>query len=314
MAITFDLAERRNSKMRVAAQGPAGFGKTALLLLIARAFCGGDATKVFVIDSERKSVSKSFAAYTKDKKPACRIGQLDGKTVRDYIEAVRLAAQLGAEALVIDSFSHAWIEALAQVDRMGGNKFTNGWKTVSPLINELVDAILNFPGHVLCTMRTKAEYAMEIDEKGKAVPKKHGMAAVQRDGVDYEFDLIFDMTAGGGIVVAKSRIDSLPIGTTFTRPMFPGDTANANDVPKIITTLKAWLDEGAPIPARSECLERIAYADSLETLKGVVAAFIAAQKTAGKLDEGDLLLVRNAYASRGAFFTAQAAADAEVPE
>ncbi len=41
-------------------------------------------------------------------------------------------------------------------------------------------------------MRAKTEYVIQ-EVNGKQVPKKIGMAPIQRDGVEYEFDVVADM-------------------------------------------------------------------------------------------------------------------------
>ena len=42
-------------------------------------------------------------------------------------------------------------------------------------------------------MRTKVDYVVEADSKGKQVPKKIGLAPIQREGMDYEFTVVFDI-------------------------------------------------------------------------------------------------------------------------
>jgi hypothetical protein len=38
--------------------------------------------------------------------------------------------------------------------------------------------MLNYPGHVIATCRSKTEYSVDKDEKGKTTVKKVGVAAV----------------------------------------------------------------------------------------------------------------------------------------
>ena len=80
---------------------------------------------------------------------------------------------------------------LDQVNKRGGNSFTDGWgKVGTPLQNRLMDAMLNAPLHIIATMRVKSEYVIEPDERGKSVPRRIGLKEVQREGVEYEFDLV----------------------------------------------------------------------------------------------------------------------------
>lgn len=252
--MAFDkVATRKNAKLRLAISGTAGSGKTYSALLIAGVFGG----KVGVMDSERSS-SQKYAGTPGI--PEFFVEDLEEKNLQEYLQKIQEAAQAGIDVLVIDSYSHSWLGALETVDKMGGNKFSNGWKAVSPLITKLNDAILSYPGHVICTMRSKAEYAVEKDEKtGKAIPKKLGMATVARDGTDYEFDVMLDVTPEGGLSVSKTRC-SLLNGQLYTR----------DDVSKIAKTLKSWLSDGAPVSAVDAMSERIRFAKDEAALTALV--------------------------------------------
>lgn len=60
------------------------------------------------------------------------------------------------------------------------------------LQNRLVQAILRSDLHVIATMRSKTSYAMdEVIEDGRKRTKvvKQGMALIQRDGFEHEFDV-----------------------------------------------------------------------------------------------------------------------------
>ena len=95
--------------------------------------------------------------------------------------------------LIIDSLSHAWAGkdgALELVDKAAarerGNSFA-AWRHVTPLHNAMVDAIIGARLHIIVTMRSKVEWVIEKDERGKAVPRKIGLQPVQREGLEYEF-------------------------------------------------------------------------------------------------------------------------------
>jgi hypothetical protein len=236
----FKRATRKNAKLRLALSGTAGAGKTYSALLIAKEF----GQKIAVLDSERGSASLYAELVPFD------VCELDERNPQTYIETLHAAASAGYDVVVIDSYSHSWIGALEIVDKMGGSKFSNGWKVVSPLVQKLVDTILAYPGHVIATMRSKADYAVEV-QNGRAVPKKLGMATVARDGTDYEFSVLLDLTVDGGVSVAKSRCSALA-GGVFTR----------EDIPKIAQRLKAWLSEGAALSPRDAIAERIRFAAS----------------------------------------------------
>lgn len=275
--MSFKRAERRNAKLRLALSGTAGAGKTYSALLLAKEF----GSRIAVMDSERGSASLYADLVPFD------VCELEEKNVQEYIEKITEAGQAGYEVLVIDSYSHSWIAALETVDKMGGSKFSNGWKAVSPLVQKLVDAILAYPGHVIATMRSKADYAIET-VNGKAIPKKLGMATVARDGTDYEFSVMLDLDVSGGVNVSKTRCSALA-GGVFTR----------EDIPKIARTLKAWLSEGAPVPMREQLIERIKAAPTLESL----AALTEQIKL---LSEEDRAAVKGPYLERKTKLTPEA--------
>lgn len=250
--MAFDkLATRENAKLRLSLTGPAGVGKTHGALLFASVF----GKRIGLMDSERGSAKKVVGLPGI---PTFFHEILEEKNVDDYTAKIQEAADASVDCLVIDSFSHSWISALETVDRMGGNKFTNGWKVVSPKVTRLVDAILAYPGHVIATMRSKSEYVTET-VNGKAVPRKVGLGTVSRDGTDFEFDVMLELGVGGTINVGKTRCNALD-GCQFMR----------EDIPKIAEKLRSWLAEGAPLTAVDLMLDRIKFAKDEGALRALV--------------------------------------------
>ena len=85
-------------------------------------------------------------------------------------------------------------------------------------------------------MRAKTEYVIQ-EVNGKQVPKKIGMAPIQRDGVEYEFDVVADMDLENNFVVSKSRCKALS-GAVIAKP---GS--------EVADVLMRWLNEGgSPLP------------------------------------------------------------------
>ena len=85
-----------------------------------------------------------------------------------------------------------------------GNSYT-AWRHVTPWYNKLVDTMLNSNCHIIATMRSKTEYAQIQNERGKTEIKKLGLAPVQRDGMDYEFTTVFDISMTHDVTVSKDR-------------------------------------------------------------------------------------------------------------
>lgn len=233
----FTPATKKQSKARVALVGPSGSGKTYTALLLARGIVGPSGT-VAVIDTERASASKYAGDVT-----TFDALDLDRHSPGEYVDAIHDAARAGYDCLVIDSLSHAWNGrggALEMVDnaakRSQGNSYV-AWRDVTPQHNALVDAILTYPGHVIVTMRAKTEYVLETGKNGKQTPRKVGMAPIQRDGMEYEFDVVADMDLDHNMIVSKSRCSALA-DAVFTKP----------DV-SVAHTLRAWLSDGVDAPA-----------------------------------------------------------------
>lgn len=124
-------------------------------------------------------------------------------TPENYIKAIEVCEEANMEVIIIDSISHEWDELLDFHGRLAGNSFTN-WAKVTPRQKAFVDKILQTKAHVIATMRTKQDYVLN-QKDGKFVPEKVGLKSVQRDGVDYEFTLVFDIDIKHFAVCSKDR-------------------------------------------------------------------------------------------------------------
>lgn len=206
MTVQFRPATKQASRLRMALAGPAGSGKTYSALAIATAL----AQPVAVIDTERGSASKYSDLFQ------FNTLELESFHPDRYIEAIDAAAEAGFASLVIDSLSHAWMGkdgALELVDRaakrsQSANSF-GAWREVTPLHNALVDAMIGARLHIIVTLRSKQEYVQEKDDKGRTVIRKVGLAPVQRDGLEYEFDVYGDLDQDNNMIVGKTRCPAL---------------------------------------------------------------------------------------------------------
>jgi hypothetical protein len=212
--MTFAPARKTQAKLRLALIGPAGSGKTYTALNVAQHL--GD--RVALIDTEHGSASKYADLFSFD------TAVLDNYDPRNYVKCIREAETAGYQVLIIDSLSHAWSGkggALELVDKAAtasrsGNKFT-AWGQVTPLHIDLIETMLGSNLHLIVTMRSKMEYVLETDSRGKQVPRKVGLQPIQRDGMEYEFDVVADLDADNTLSVSKSRCPALHAGR-FPRP------------------------------------------------------------------------------------------------
>ena len=221
----FKQATRKQSKLRMTIDGPAGAGKSYTALRFAHQLANGG--KVAAIDTERGSLSK-YAGDAPDGVPfEFDVLELAQFSPEKYTEAIVAAGKAGYAVLVIDSLSHAWEGtggALEIKERQGGNQYT-AWRAVTPIHNRMVDAILQSPCHVIATMRSRMEFVQETDANGRVSVKKLGLAPIQRPGMEYEFDLVCDMDYAHILTVSKSRCSAVADlkmekpGAEFMRPI-----------------------------------------------------------------------------------------------
>lgn len=228
---SFAPATRQAAKARLALCGPSGSGKTYTALALAHGL--GD--HIAVIDTERGSASKYVG-----------VNDWQFDTVApdsfspDHLTALLAEASAGGyEVVVVDSLSHYWMGVdgmLEQVDRRSGSSSFSGWKEARPIERRMVDALIAYPGHVIVTMRTKTEYVIEDDARGKKVPRKVGMKPEQREGIEYEFDVVGDLDHTNTLTVSKARIPTL---AHVVVPQ-PGED--------LARTIRDWLSEGQEVP------------------------------------------------------------------
>ena len=212
----FKQAVKHESKLRLAIAGPSGSGKTYTALAMAAALGG----PVAVVDTEHGSASKYADLFAFD------VLEMEAPFHPDrFIQAIREAAAAGYKTIILDSLSHAWngqgglLELVedAQKRMKTANSFA-AWKDVTPIQNRFVEGIVAAPIHVIATMRSKQEYIQDRDERtGKTAIRKVGMAPVQREGFEYEFDVFLDMDVQNNAIVSKTRCPALT-GKVFNRP------------------------------------------------------------------------------------------------
>ena len=289
MSYTFVKAVKRGVKARIALEGVSGGGKTYSALSIARAL--GKTTAV--IDTEHKSALLYADLF-----------EFDWLGVDKYSPEVlieTLAAASGHDTVIIDSLSHWWMGAdgmLEQVDRAakrsgGGNTFA-GWKEMRPHERRMFDAMLAFPGHLIATMRTKSEWVIEDNEKGRKAPKKVGLKAEQRDGLEYEFTVVGQMDLENNLIVSKSRCPALS-GAVVHKP---GEEFGR--------TLRDWIESGeAEGLTAIELRDMACEADTVEELKALYEQAVDLNRAGAAIttDTGDV-------AQLGDFIRAKATAAA----
>jgi hypothetical protein len=197
----FTKATKIAKPAKVALSGASGSGKTMSALKLAKGFGG----KIALADTENFSSTLYADEYEFD---VLRIEP--PFTVDKFIQAIDAAEKEGYATLILDSFTHPWagegglLDLKGAIEDASGNGWT-AWRKVTPKHNVLVSRVLQSPLNIIVTLRAKMEYAQEKDGKGKSVVVKLGMMPIQREGVDYEFDLVFDLDAKHYAKTSKVR-------------------------------------------------------------------------------------------------------------
>lgn len=239
-------SSKRQAKIKLALQGCAGSGKTFSALLLAFGLCN-DWSKIAVIDSENGSAD----LYA-------HLGQYnvlplqDNFTPETYVEAIRVCEQAGMEVIIIDSISQCWDNLLEYHANLPGNSLTN-WQKITPRMNAFMQKILQSNSHIVCTMRCKQDYVLN-EKNGKMVPEKVGLKAVMRDGVDYEFTIVFDINMKHQALASKDRT-SLFIG----KPEF---TITAETGKKILE----WCNDGVNVYTIRQKIQEVSTIEGLTAL------------------------------------------------
>lgn len=242
----FTPVTRKQSKARIGMVGPSGAGKTLSALKMGYGITG-DWSKVALIDTEHER-GRFYANRSDLGTGEFLYASLTPPYSADrYIDFVSSAAEaVGQDGVVIiDSFSHAWdneggvLEYKSEVAKRSGKNDYTAWDEAGKVQNNLVNTILSVDCHVIVTMRTKMAYAMEQNDRGKMVPIKVGLAPVQRENTEYEFDIVFQ--------IDRDHTATLSKDTTFL------DKFSGVITPELGSQLREWLSESKEPPRCTVC-------------------------------------------------------------
>jgi hypothetical protein len=266
----FKKAERKQAKLRLALAGPSGSGKTYSAILIAKGIGG----KIAVLDTEKGS-----ASLYSDLTDFDVVDLTAPFTPERYIEVITAAEAGGYDTLIIDSYSHEWTGpggCLEENERLAHSKFKGNtwaaWNETTPRHRKLTNKILGSSLHIICTMRSKTE---TVQGEGKKIIKL-GMKSEQRDGTDYEFTVVLDVSHDSHEAVAsKDR----------TRLFGGYDVITEETGRKLI----GWLNGGTSV--KDQLVDLIADIAEAKSIEALQAAYTAAYATARGDDESLAMIV-----------------------
>ena len=304
----FVRATKKQKKLRLGLLGTAGCGKTFTALGIAQHF-----GKIAVLDSENESASLysddfEFAA------PPLRPEKFNVNLAADFLKSCE---RNGIDTAILDSFSAFWYAEgglLQLADTTARAKYRGNthaaWADVTPEYNRLIDLIKFAKVHVICTLRTKSEWDVEKDDKGKTKPVKVGTAPVMRADTDYEFDITAILNKENHMSIDKTRCRFVK-GKIY-QPTKIVTNADLKLVGKeFADDVKGWLNSGEAIAEEARAVPsfdpelakmiRAKYdtlimgAESIEALR----AFLPAMKADyPKLIDSDVAVLKTAYTAK----------------
>lgn len=240
MTMQFKQAERTTVKLKIGVQGPSGSGKTWGALALARNIVGPKG-KIAVIDTENES-----ASYYADQFKFDVLNLAAPYSSARYVEALKAAIAAGYDIVVVDSLSHQWAgeggilsrkEALDQ-SKPSANTWTN-WAKFTKEHELFKTRLLEAPVHIIGTLRTKQDYVLETNSNGKQAPRKVGLAAIQREGMEYELGVVFNVNMDHTATASKDRTGLFSVE----------DPINLAD-PKVGKALTEWLGSAKEAPAK----------------------------------------------------------------
>ena len=257
----FKKAERKQAKLRLCLTGPSGSGKSYSALQVAKGLSPNG--KIAMLDSENGSgeLYSDIADYD--------IAQITPPFhPQKYIEMINTAAKAGYDVLIIDSLSHCYngagglldLHQQATMNRRDRNSFA-AWSEITPIQARLINAILSSPLHIIATLRTKTAWEVVENDRGKKAPVKVGLSPIQREGLDYEFSVVFDLSTDGHVATASKDRTGLFDGQQQFQP-----SENTGK------QLLQWLDSGVDVEESSTkqlaaFKEQLYKSDSIQSMK-----------------------------------------------
>lgn len=243
----FAPATKKKAKGRFGLYGVSSSGKTETALLVAMGLCPGGT--IALLDTEAGSASKYADRYD------FLTATMKAPFAPERLARLVAAAARDKDVLILDGISPFWdgpggVMAIVDASKQRGPG--GGWKDGTPAQNLLVQTIINAPCHVIITMRAKSDTVIE-QQDGKQTMRKLGLKPIQRDGIDYELDLLAFMDLDHSITIEKSRaaFPGKPWHLPVSLRIEPGDISLASahqPAYELGVKLRAWLEDGVAAP------------------------------------------------------------------
>lgn len=208
---------RDDSLLRMLLQAPSFGGKTVGALILASGMVAALRRRgmlpnhlsryIGLIDSERKSSKKASGRFNIE--PFDILPIEPPYTPVRYMAAIGKLQRVGYPIIIVDQISHEWsgeggvLSMVSDARKNAQNDFA-AWNGPSQQHEEFMDCIQNSTAHMICTARSKTAWELveKTNSQGRKVkaPERIGMQAKQREGTEFEFDLVLDLRPGSNEV------------------------------------------------------------------------------------------------------------------
>ena len=184
----FQKAKKEKIYLKILLAGASGSGKSYSALKLATGIANKMGGRIAAIDTEAGRIRYYANEFDFDD-----LQLSEPYTPEKYIEAITQAVDGGYSVLIIDSITHEWNYILDQVDKIPGTNSYTKWGKLTPRHNKFTEKMIQSPINIIATVRGKDAYVLEQDKNGKQVPKKVGLGYTQRDGLEYEYTVTFNI-------------------------------------------------------------------------------------------------------------------------
>lgn len=194
----FQKAKKEKIYLKVLLAGASGSGKSYSALKLATGIANKMGGRIAAIDTEAGRIRYYANEFDFDD-----LQLSEPYTPEKYIEAITQAVDGGYSVLIIDSITHEWNYILEQVDKIPGTNSYTKWGKLTPRHNKFTEKMIQSPINIIATVRGKDAYVLEQDKNGKQVPKKVGLGYTQRDGLEYEYTVTFNIDQTNHVATAQ---------------------------------------------------------------------------------------------------------------
>lgn len=194
----FQKAKKEKIYLKVLLAGASGSGKSYSALKLATGIANKMGGRIAAIDTEAGRIRYYANEFDFDD-----LQLSEPYTPEKYIEAITQAVDGGYSVLIIDSITHEWNYILDQVDKIPGTNSYTKWGKLTPRHNKFTEKMIQSPINIIATVRGKDAYVLEQDKNGKQVPKKVGLGYTQRDGLEYEYTVTFNIDQTNHVATAQ---------------------------------------------------------------------------------------------------------------